>query len=275
MAWESIGHVLFSSCHAKEVLKIFGFTIDFTSVLRMRDGDYLMHLSTIYNKPDLESILCLMWFIWSDRNSYVHGKMVKTPIQMLTQSAAYLQQFQSVNSAAKPAASSRTSPTPVTKWQPPPENKFKLNVDATLDSSRSKIGIGAIIRNSAGQVVGAMSKPAVGNFKSQEMEAKAMFVGLSWAKQYQIPIDYVETDCLILVNALNGCISQNLGFFDLVSDVTFHLSSFSNVCVSHIRRDANQAAHGLAKQALQLDNNCIWLEEILSTIFSVVVNDSI
>ncbi|KAM6547688.1 hypothetical protein CsatB_019364 [Cannabis sativa] len=184
-----------------------------------------------------------------------------------------------VNSTATPAvttpaAGSRTSSTPVTKWQPPPENKFKLNVDAALDSSRTKIGIGVIVWNSDGQVVGAMSKPAVCNFKSQEMEAKAMFVGLSWAKQYQIPVDYVETDCLMLVNALNGCISQNLGFFDLVSDVTFHLSFFSNVCVSHIKRDANQAAHGLARQALQLDNNCIWLEEIPSTIFSVVVNDS-
>uniref|UniRef100_A0A803PRF2 RNase H type-1 domain-containing protein n=1 Tax=Cannabis sativa TaxID=3483 RepID=A0A803PRF2_CANSA len=129
-------------------------------------------------------------------------------------------------------------------------------VDAAIDSSRSKIGIGVIIRNSIGQVLAAVSKPAVGNFKSQEMEAKAMFFGLSWAKQLHIPIDYVETDCLMLVNALNGRISQNSGFHDLVSDVSFHLSSFSNVCLSHIKRDADQAAHSLAKQALQLDNDC-------------------
>uniref|UniRef100_A0A803P9C5 Reverse transcriptase n=1 Tax=Cannabis sativa TaxID=3483 RepID=A0A803P9C5_CANSA len=249
-AWESIGHALFSCCHAKDVWTLSGFIIDFSNADHMSDGDYLMHLSTIYSKQDLECILCLMWFIWSNRNSYIHA--TSTPVGGL-----------------------RTSPIPTAKWQPPPENNYKLNVDAALDSSRSKIGIGVIVRNSAGQVVGAMSKPAVGNFKSQEMEAKAMFVGLSWAKQYQIPIDYVETDCLMLVNALNGCISHNSSFFGLVSDVTFHLSSFSNVCVSHVKRDANQAAHNLAKQALQLDNDCMWLGEIPSTIFSVVVNNSL
>uniref|UniRef100_A0A803PF76 RNase H type-1 domain-containing protein n=1 Tax=Cannabis sativa TaxID=3483 RepID=A0A803PF76_CANSA len=152
---------------------------------------------------------------------------------------------------------------------------FKLNVDAVLDSSRSKIGIGVIVRNSAGQVIAALSTPAIGNFKPQEIEAKAMSVGLSWAQKYQLPIDFVETDCLILVNALNGCISQHSGFYDLVFDVKFHLSNFSNACVSHIRRDANQAAHSLARHALQLDNECIWLEDIPSTIFSVVVNDII
>uniref|UniRef100_A0A803QGV6 RNase H type-1 domain-containing protein n=1 Tax=Cannabis sativa TaxID=3483 RepID=A0A803QGV6_CANSA len=60
-----------------------------------------------------------------------------------------------VNSAAKPAISTPvtglcTSPLPIIKWQPPPENKFKLNVDTALDSSRSKIGTGVIVWNSAG-----------------------------------------------------------------------------------------------------------------------------
>ncbi|KAM6574984.1 uncharacterized protein LOC115696372 [Cannabis sativa] len=274
-AWESIGHALFSCCHAKEVWKFSGFSIDFTNADRLQDGDYLMHLSSIYEKSAFENILCLMWFIWSDRNNFIHGKKVKTPLQMWTQSVAYMDQYRSITSAVTPAASNRTSQASVASWKPPPENTFKLNVDAALDSSRSKIGIGVIVRNSAGQVKAALSTPAIGNFKSQEMEAKAMSVGLSWAKTYQLPIDFVETDCLMLVNALNGDVSQYSGFYDLVSDVKFHLSNFSNTCVSHIRRNANQAAHGLARYALQLDNECIWLEDIPSTIFSVVVNDII
>uniref|UniRef100_A0A803NGR2 RNase H type-1 domain-containing protein n=1 Tax=Cannabis sativa TaxID=3483 RepID=A0A803NGR2_CANSA len=91
-----------------------------------------------------------MWFIWSDRNNYIHGKKVKTPLQMWTQSVAYLDQFRTITSAATLEACTRTSPATVIKWKPPPENTFKLNADAALDSSRSKIGIGVIVRNSDG-----------------------------------------------------------------------------------------------------------------------------
>uniref|UniRef100_A0A803PJU0 RNase H type-1 domain-containing protein n=1 Tax=Cannabis sativa TaxID=3483 RepID=A0A803PJU0_CANSA len=175
----------------------------------MRDRDFLIHLSSLYSTADMEKILCIMWHMWSDRNNFVHGKLLQSP-------------FQNVPAAHKP-------------WLPPPENKLKLNVDATVDSLRSKTGLGAIIRDSHGQVRAALAKPVIGNFKSQEREAKAMFYGLSWARHLGLPIDFVETDSLTLANSLNGSSSNLSCFQDLVLDVAHQLSYLSSICVSHVR----------------------------------------
>uniref|UniRef100_A0A803PRL9 RNase H type-1 domain-containing protein n=1 Tax=Cannabis sativa TaxID=3483 RepID=A0A803PRL9_CANSA len=135
------------------------------------------------------------------------------------------------------------------------------------------MGAGALIRDSNGNILAALSKPLVGSLLLQEAEALALFHSLVWAAHLHINIYYIETNSLVLANALRNPTSNISSFFDLVKDVQCQLSYLSNICVSHVRRDANQAVHGLAKQALVLDNDCTWLEDIPSTIFSVVVKE--
>ncbi|KAM6542114.1 hypothetical protein CsatB_006561 [Cannabis sativa] len=107
------------------------------------------------------------------------------------------------------------------------------------------------------------------------MEAKALFHALRWANQLNYQVNYVETDSLVLVNAIHASSLSDLSYRDLILDVKNQLSYFPNVCVSHVRRDANQAAHGLTKQALAMDFDSVWIGEIPPPIFSVIVNDSL
>ncbi|KAM6542306.1 hypothetical protein CsatB_006753 [Cannabis sativa] len=107
------------------------------------------------------------------------------------------------------------------------------------------------------------------------MEAKGLFYSLKWARQLNFKVDMVETDSLILANALRKSTSNRSSFQDLIFDVQTELSYLPTVCVNHVYRDGNQAAHGLAKQALVLDNVCTWLEDFPSAILSIVVKDSL
>ena len=42
-------------------------------------------------------------------------------------------------------------------WQSPPKSKFKLNFDAAIFSDLGCLGMGVIIRNEKGEVMGAIS----------------------------------------------------------------------------------------------------------------------
>uniref|UniRef100_A0A803NGI9 Reverse transcriptase domain-containing protein n=1 Tax=Cannabis sativa TaxID=3483 RepID=A0A803NGI9_CANSA len=273
-AWESVEHALFLCKHAKKVWRVAGISLNFDLVSRMSFADFLMLLSTLKSTSEMEQLLCTLWFLWNDRNNFIHGKPGLSPTQLWAKSVAYFCNFQQQSTSSKSIRDS-TGAAAQPHWISPPLDKLKMNVDAACDISRNKIGVGIIIRNSSGQVVAAYSKPLTGRLKPQEMEAKALLIGINWAARCNLSINLFESDSLILVNSINSISNAISSFGDLVLDIKNRLSYLSSVCVSHVKRDANQAAHGLAKHALELDDDCMWFEEIPSTIFSVVVNDAL
>uniref|UniRef100_A0A803QAH8 Reverse transcriptase domain-containing protein n=1 Tax=Cannabis sativa TaxID=3483 RepID=A0A803QAH8_CANSA len=275
-AWESVGHAMFTCKHARHVWKIVGFSFNNKAVVSMKIEDFLFQISECYTKSELEMIFCTMWSIWSDRNNVIHGKLAQQPSVISAKAASFLSSFQSAHQLSLHAGlAPADTPTAHKTWTPPPPTFLKLNVDAAFDDTRKRIGFGAIIRDSTGKVKAAMSHPIDGCCRPQDMEAKGLFYSLKWARQLNFKVDMVETDSLILVNALRKSTSKSSSFQDLIFDVQTQLSYLPIVCVHHVYRDGNQAAHGLAKHALVLDNVCTWLEDFPSAILSVVVKDSL
>ncbi|KAM6542266.1 hypothetical protein CsatB_006713 [Cannabis sativa] len=285
-AWESVGHALFTCKYARAVWRHSGLLFDWRLSSAMYKGDYICHLSTIYSKPEMEQIMCTLWAIWTERNQVVHNKKAKLAQVTASFALTYLNNFKSAQSKYQPAASPEFSnqqlqqqPLPTVRppaappCQPPPAGAFKLNVDAAVDTSKNVTGVGAVIRTSSGSVVAALSKQLVGNFKSHEMEALALFHSLNWALQQQLPLSQVETDALIVATALQAPFNSKSAFNDILVDISCLLSFFPNVTVSHVKRTANQAAHGLAKFALGVDETCFWFEDIPQPIYSVIVDE--
>uniref|UniRef100_A0A803QCM2 RNase H type-1 domain-containing protein n=1 Tax=Cannabis sativa TaxID=3483 RepID=A0A803QCM2_CANSA len=275
-AWESVGHALFSCKHARHVWKIVGFSFKNKAAVSMKIEDFLFQISECYTKSELETIFCTMWSIWSDRNNVIHGKLPQQPTVIYAKAQNFLNNYKStqllyLHAGLSPAA----TPSTCKAWTPPPPTCLKLNVDAAFDEGRNKIGFGAIIRDSNGKVRASMSHPINGCCQPQEMEAKGLFYSLKWARQFNFKVDMVETDSLILANALRKSTSNRSSFQDLIFDVQTQLSYHPTVCVNHVYRDGNQASHGLAKQALVLDNICTCLEGFPLAILSVVVKDSL
>uniref|UniRef100_A0A803QHU6 Reverse transcriptase domain-containing protein n=1 Tax=Cannabis sativa TaxID=3483 RepID=A0A803QHU6_CANSA len=280
--WESIGHALFGCKHAKAIWKISTFQLDLSKAQNMFNGDYLQNLSTILSQQDFELLLCILWGIWTDRNKVVHGGSSRLHAAIINYAIRFHEDFIRAKNVVPPAAvcsNKQPATTPsatiqhVAKWKPPLYNGFKLNVDAATNVDQKKLGVGAIIRDHNGVVVAAYSKVAQGNFRSDEMEAKALFHALNWALQHQLAITHIETDALRVSTALNSTSKDLSCFSDIIMDVRCLLSFFPQVLVTHVKRSANQAAHGLARFSLGLDDDISWIGEIPYPIFSVVVND--
>uniref|UniRef100_A0A803P8B5 RNase H type-1 domain-containing protein n=1 Tax=Cannabis sativa TaxID=3483 RepID=A0A803P8B5_CANSA len=151
----------------------------------MKNGDYLLHLHSIHSKSEMEQIFCTLWSIWSERNKVVHGQRPKPARDLASHVHTYCQNFLAATTKYHPVASqAQTQPPPQVvptpaPWKPPLGDGFKLNVDVAVDVNNNVLGVGALIRDSNGLVKAALSMPAIGNFSSHEMEAKALFHSLN------------------------------------------------------------------------------------------------
>lgn len=157
-------------------------------------------------------------------------------------------------------------------WTPPFSGFYKLNVDAAGPIEGDKWGIGVVVRDYEGVVVGASSWQVVSLPDSEVAEALAMQKGLEFAKDMSFLNLIVESDALNVVSALNAHQQSSNYVGSIIRDCIGFKGSFRSLNFLHIRREANQAAHYLAKYALK-NLDCIWVEETPPCISAVLAFD--
>ena len=118
-----------------------------------------------------------------------------------------------------------------------------------------------LIGNVAGQVIGACSKKIDAPLGAIEAEAKAVELGLQFAKDLSIQDFTLESDSLVLVNALRDLSPPPLSVAALVYSFVAATYSFRNVDFAYVDRNGNRPAHLLARHALGIANLSVWVEE--------------
>ena len=123
-------------------------------------------------------------------------------------------------------------------------------------------GIGIIIRDSDGSVIGACSKKIHFPLGAMEVEAKAVEFRLHFAKDLLIQDFILEGDSLVLFNALSKISSPPSSIAAMICGSVSISHEFSHVVFSHVRRQGNCPTHLLAKHALGIDDFSVWIEEV-------------
>ncbi|PON79890.1 Ribonuclease H-like domain containing protein [Trema orientale] len=148
-----------------------------------------------------------------------------------------------------------------TKWTTRSQGCFKMNVDTALNEQTRAVGIGAIIGNDKGEVMATLAKKLDGFLSPKYAGAKAIGISLLWARDIGFNLQTLESDALAVVQTLNmgiGCLSE---FRNLLLDIMSLFPHFLGIKVNHVFHEANEAAHRLAKLALQVIDKLVWLEE--------------
>uniref|UniRef100_A0A803RBW2 Uncharacterized protein n=1 Tax=Cannabis sativa TaxID=3483 RepID=A0A803RBW2_CANSA len=89
----------------------------------MTKGDYLVHLSTLYTKAEMKLIICVLWCIWTEKNTVIHGGKTTLAIQLVGFSLTYLKNLRSAKHKFNPSTTIThditLQSTSHLSWQPP------------------------------------------------------------------------------------------------------------------------------------------------------------
>ena len=121
-------------------------------------------------------------------------------------------------------------------------------------------GIGVVIRNDRGQMMGSMSKRVELPLGALEIEAKAVEEGVQLAWDLGLKLIILESDSLTVVNSLreHSLISSNI--HKVVERTIRNLCCFDAWEASYTCRSSNFATYVLARHAKSITDCIIWLE---------------
>ncbi|KAI9195822.1 hypothetical protein LWI28_018444 [Acer negundo] len=150
-------------------------------------------------------------------------------------------------------------PCPVC-WQPPSSGLYKLNTDASLDSTSQQIDLGMVIRDQEGFIMGSSAQRVDANFSPKVAEALAILRGLIFAVDIGLLPVSVELDTLEVVSLINSGkdISAGIGLF--VEEIRGLLLRNTGCSLGFASGKANSVAHSISKLALSVVKDCFCLE---------------
>ncbi|KAL5556882.1 hypothetical protein UlMin_039118 [Ulmus minor] len=158
-------------------------------------------------------------------------------------------------------------------WQAPEVGFVKVNTDAAWCSNKKKFGLGSVIRDYSGKVLGSVAMPISSSVSVAVAESWALEKGASLAKQMGFSAVILESDCLGVIKALDTKIVHD-------SDLSYVFDSIYEICngfdmykFSYTPRTGNQVAHSLARLALSLENVQIWPSGVPESLFPIVIAD--
>ncbi|GMN70202.1 hypothetical protein TIFTF001_039242 [Ficus carica] len=143
----------------------------------------------------------VLWFVWKDRNLLTHGGHPRDASDILEAASVWLGDY--------PAARGCLGETDIGSasidqhWKAPMSGLLKLNADASVFKDCDVVGIGGIIRNSEGQVIGAIAKKLSGLFFPYAAECLAIRKGILFAKQQGLNISSMESGFSNAVKAVD------------------------------------------------------------------------
>ncbi|XP_042962566.1 uncharacterized protein LOC122296834 [Carya illinoinensis] len=160
--------------------------------------------------PDLTEIAITTRRIWTRRNEFIHGKGLKHPTCVYQQAKTEMTDY--MEALKEPTTSNGKAPAKTPTWSRPDAEGFKVNWDSAINLREGKIGIGVLIRDHQGRVIGALhaNRPLKGS--SFDAEAYGVLLAAIFCRDLGLKSIYLEGDAKQVVDLLkNHKLNWSLG----------------------------------------------------------------
>ncbi|GAU35225.1 hypothetical protein TSUD_205010 [Trifolium subterraneum] len=214
----------------------------------------------------------LLWSIWQHRNNKLWRNEVESVNVMCDRGINLLtgwnhaQEMKQKQSSIQPTIAG-------TKWSKPSIGRYKCNIDASFSTILNKVGIGVCIRDDQGSFVLAKTEWFSPITNVDIGEALGLLHAMKWIQDLQLEHVDFELDSQIVVTKFHSKNRDESELGDIIKDCrTMFNTHFRNSRVEFIRRQANEVAHVLAREATSLASFHIFIDVPLC-IRDIIMNE--
>ena len=128
-----------------------------------------------------------------------------------------------------------------------PNGVYKANFDGAVFQELQKAGVGVVIRNSNGEVIGALSESYLLPATVEDVEAITCRKAISFAINPGLENVVFEGNSETIIKALNSDYTCLTSFGHIIDDARTLALCFDTFSFMHVKRSGNAVADKLAK----------------------------
>ena len=253
---ESSGHALWDCWMAEDVWKETKMLLPKVCHPNREFIDVIWKIWEDRKEIEWERLACTAWCIWKNRNAAKFEGKIKQAKEIAFEAHALVEEFKGQLEVQRQRAPPRT-----VGWTPPRKGWYKVNVDGAVFEESGSCGIGVVIREERGLLMGAISKKLELPLGALEVEAKAFEEGILLVGDLGLGNIVLEGDAKLVTNALAGCYSPPSSIQTIIGGIqrwSFNVHAWQ---VTHVCRTDNCAAHLMARIAKLVNDSVVWVED--------------
>ncbi|XP_057793037.1 uncharacterized protein LOC131009639 [Salvia miltiorrhiza] len=225
-----------------------------------------------WGKEGLESWIFKLWRAWKFLCDLRHGNINGVVHFDLLESDNLLSTFQ--KSRKQVLISQRALPPEGdSRWFPPSQGLLRLDVDVAYDADGLKFGVGFVVRDPQGVIIAAACQPIGFTATVLLGELQAMMLAVGFCLENDIGPVVLFSDSLLAIHVLHDDFSGSDSLCDELWEVFVYARKHVVVDFFHARREANRAAHELARFAVVSNDVMIWKSGFPSWLLNIALSD--
>uniref|UniRef100_A0A803P2K0 RNase H type-1 domain-containing protein n=1 Tax=Cannabis sativa TaxID=3483 RepID=A0A803P2K0_CANSA len=156
-------------------------------------------------------------------------------------------------------------------WATPSPNSVKVNVDAAMFEDTHSFGFSMVARDCCGVLIQGKTVCRQGHVDPSLAEAMEVREALSWIKSYPWQNVTLETDSLVVVQALRRSMDMISLFGLVIKDCKNFLATMCNVSIFFVKRSANSVAHAFARASSSYPDCTFSLGDVPTVLLPMLV----
>lgn len=219
-------------------------------------SEWLVNKLSTDTAENLGKVAAVLWGVWFARNKRIFENKFMSPTVTMNWSMTQIKEWRDAHKKRLALGLDQRGAKQQQdrKWVKPELGSRKLNVDAAVKEGQNYFSVGLVLRDDRGQYIAGKTRRFAGSVDVAEAETIAILEGLLWVDDFPPGPITIESDSLISVNAIRkGCLNM-LELGHLVQQCRSIINSREGVSVVFARKQANKAAHVLARYPCELNS---------------------